>query len=181
MLKTNRLILRQWTKEDYPYLSDLCADEEVMEFFPALLSEDESFAMAERIHSLISERGWGFWAVEIPDQHKFIGFVGLHTPTDAMPFSPCVEIGWRLAKQHWGKGYATEAANAALEYAFTTLNLDEVVAFTTVTNTRSRSVMEKLGMHNSHQNFMHPDIESTHPLCEHVLYKIGKSEWVSQD
>lgn len=148
-----------------------------MEFFPNCLSQEESFAMAERIRSLINKRGWGFWAVEIPDQHKFIGFVGLHTPTDALPFSPCVEIGWRLAKQHWGKGYATEAANIALKYAFTRLHCNEIVAFTTVNNVRSRSVMERLGMHNTGNNFMHPDIKPSHPLCKHVLYKINKSTW----
>jgi ribosomal-protein-alanine N-acetyltransferase len=117
------------------------------------------------------------WAVEIPNQHKFIGFVGLHTTKDNMPFSPCVEIGWRLSKQHWGKGYAIEAATKALEYAFNKLNLAEVVSFTTLANIRSMVVMQNIGMRNSGQNFMHPGIEVSHPQCEHVLYKIIKSEW----
>ncbi|WP_193226531.1 GNAT family N-acetyltransferase [Pseudoalteromonas distincta] len=117
-------------------------------------------------------------AVEIPNQHKFIGFVGLHIPTKKMPFLPCVEVGWRLSRNHWGKGYATEGAKEALRFAFDSLNLDEVVSFTTKANSRSRAVMKKIGMHDSKQNFMHPDIEESHPQCEHVLYKISKNEWV---
>jgi len=177
MLKSNRLLLRQWTEGDFLPFAEICADEEVMAFFPKPQTQQESYEMAEKIQSLIKSRGWGFWAIEIPNKHKFIGFVGLHIPKDSLPFSPCVEIGWRLSKSHWGKGYATEAANAALEYAFNKLNLNEVVSFTTLANVRSIAVMQKIGMRNTDQNFMHPDIENSHPLCEHVLYKINKSEW----
>lgn len=177
MLKTNRLLLRQWTDDDFFVFSEMCSDKDVMEFFPKLQTQKESLEMAKRIQSLIHERGWGLWAVEIPDQDKFIGFVGLHIPKDSMPFSPCIEIGWRLSRQHWGKDYATEAAKVALEYAFNTLNTHEVVSFTTVANIRSRAVMQKIGMRDSKQNFMHPDIEASNPQCEHVLYKISKSEW----
>lgn len=177
MLKTNRLLLRQWTEDDFMPFAEMCCNKDVMEFFPKQLTQKESFDMAEKIQSLIKDRGWGFWALEVPEQYKFIGFVGLHTPTDRMPFSPCVEIGWRLSSQHWGKGYATEAAKAALDYAFNTLNLNEVVSFTTLANVRSMSVMEKIGMSNSEQNFMHPDIEASHAQCEHVLYKINRLQW----
>lgn len=177
MLKTDRLLLRQWTEDDFLPFAELCSDKEVMEYFPKLQAQEESYKIGEKILSLINERGWGFWAVDIPDQHKFIGFVGLHIPTNKMPFSPCVEIGWRLSKKHWGKGYATEAAKEVLKFAFETLNLNEVVSFTTLANNRSKSVMQKIGMRDSAQNFMHPDIEVSHPLCEHVLYKISKSEW----
>ena len=177
MLETDRLVLRQWTENDFLPFAEMCIDKEVMEFFPKPQTHEESYEMGKKIQSLITDRGWGFWAVEIPNQHKFIGFVGLHTPTDTMPFSPCVEIGWRLSKQHWGKGYATEAAEEALKYAFSTLNLEEVVSFTTIANSRSKAVMQKIGMHDSGQNFMHPDIKVSHPQCEHVLYKITKSEW----
>ena len=177
MLKTDRLLLRQWTEDDFLPFSEMCSDTEVMEFFPKPYTQEESYAMGRKILSLISERGWGFWAVEIPARHRFIGFVGLHAPKDTMPFSPCVEIGWRLSKQHWGQGYATEAAEAALNFAFSTLNLNEVVSFTTLANERSKAVMQKIGMRNSNQNFMHPDIELSHPQCEHVLYKISKSTW----
>ena len=131
----------------------------------------------KKIQSLISDRGWGFWAVEIPNQNKFIGFVGLHTPKESMPFSPCIEIGWRLSKQHWNKGYATEAAKAALEFGFNKLNLSEIVSFTTLANVRSMTVMRKIGMRNSGHNFMHPDIEASHPQCEHMLYKANRLEW----
>lgn len=148
-----------------------------MEFFPNLLTEAESLAMAKKIQSLIEARGWGFWAVEIPDEEKFAGFVGLHTPSERLPCSPCVEVGWRLSKPLWGKGYASEAANACLAYAFTTLNLDTVVSFTAVPNVRSQAVMRKIGMWDTNQNFMHPDIDASSPLCEHVLYKISKRAW----
>lgn len=177
MLKTERLLLRQWTEDDFLPFAEMCSDTDVMQHFPKPQTKAESYAMGRKIQSLISERGWGFWAVEIPDQHAFIGFVGLHTPTDKMPFSPCVEIGWRLAKQHWGKGYASEGAREALKFAFNTLDLEEVVSFTTLQNDRSKAVMQKIGMHDSGQNFMHPDIEPGHPQCEHVLYKISQSEW----
>ena len=177
MLKTDRLLLRQWTEDDFFPFTEMCSDKDVMEFFPKLQTQKESYEMAKKIQSLIKDRGWGFWAIEIPDQHKFIGFVGLHTPKDSMPFSPCVEVGWRLSNQHWGKGYATEAAKAALEYAFNKLNLNEVVSFTTLANIRSIAVMQKIGMSNSGQNFMHPDIEVSHVQCEHVLYKLNRSEW----
>ena len=177
MLKTDRLLLRQWTEDDFLPFSEMCSDKEVMEYFPKLQTKDESYKIGEKILALINERGWGFWAVEIPNQYKFIGFVGLHSPTDKMPFSPCIEIGWRLSKQHWGKGYATEAAKEALKFAFTQLNLNEVVSFTTLANERSKSVMQNIGMHDSHQNFMHPDIEASHPQSEHVLFRIRRSEW----
>ncbi len=177
MLKTDRLLLRQWTEDDFLPFAEMCCDKEVMAHFPKLQTRDESYEMGKKILSLINERGWGFWAVEIPNQYKFIGFVGLHTPKDSMPFSPCVEIGWRLSKEHWNKGYATEAAEAVLEYAFNTLDLEEVVSFTTLANERSKAVMKKIGMCDSNQNFMHPDVEDFHPQREHVLYKITKSAW----
>lgn len=177
MLKTERLILRQWTNDDFSPFSKICGDAEVIEFYPKPLTEEESYGLGSRIQSLIKERGWGFWAIELPNRKKFIGFVGLHIPKESLPCSPCVEIGWRIAKEFWNQGYATEAAKESLRYAFTTLNLNEVVSFTTVANVRSQAVMQKIGMSNTGNNFMHPDIEVTHPLCEHVLYKISKLDW----
>ncbi len=176
-LQTDRLILRPWKEEDFIPFAQLCADTDVMEYFPHLLTFAESKSMGVRINSLIQERGWGFWAVEIPEQSTFIGFVGLHIPKDNLPFSPCVEIGWRLAKEYWGQGYATEAAKESLKYAFTKLNINEVVSFTSLVNRRSQAVMEKIGMFNTGNNFMHPDIELGHKLCEHVLFKITKQDW----
>lgn len=179
MLNTERLILRQWTEEDFGPFATMCADPDVMEYFPSLLTREESYAMGRRVRSLIEQRGWGFWAVEVPEQHTFIGFVGLHIPKDHLPFAPCVEIGWRLAKAFWGQGYATEAAKASLGYAFTELNLNEVVSFTALPNQRSQAVMNKIGMRNSGENFLHPDVEQGHDLQEHVLYRISQQDWES--
>jgi RimJ/RimL family protein N-acetyltransferase len=176
MITTKRLILRQWDDADQQPFAQMSRDSRVMAHFPKCLSQEESDKMARKIQSLIAERGWGFWAVEIPDQHAFIGFVGLHIPKDTMPFSPCVEIGWRLAPQHWGRGYATEAANASLHYAFMHLGVEEVVSFTTVNNIGSQAVMKKLGMSYAY-HFAHPDLDASDPLSEHVLYKISKAQW----
>lgn len=179
MLKTERLLLRQWTQDDLLPFAEISGDKDVMEFYPSALSTEQSVALGTRIKTLIAECGWGFWAVELPEKCKFIGFVGLHIPGDEMPFSPCVEIGWRIAKAHWNNGYATEAARASLKYAFEVLKLPEVVSFTTVANTRSQAVMRKIGMTNTGQNFMHPAIDASHPQCEHVLFKITANEWQS--
>ncbi len=176
-LETDRLLLRKWIEQDLAILAVLNSDPEVMKYLPALLSREESKAMAEKCKSLISERGWGFWAVEQKSSGKFIGFVGLHTSKSNLPFSPCVEIGWRLLKDCWGKGYATEAAQEALVFAFNTLKLKEVVSFTAISNSRSRSVMDRLGFSNTHQNFEHPGLKKSHLLSAHVLYKITKQEW----
>lgn len=178
MLKTKRLLLRQWTEEDFPPLAKMCADKDVMAFFPKLLTREQSFDMGNRAMSLIQEHGWGAWVVELPGQQKFIGFVGLHISDGNLPCSPCVEILWRLEKQHWGKGYAVEAALAALNYAFCELQLKELVSFTALGNVRSQTVMKNIGMHNTRHNFMHPDVEPNHPLCEHVLYKISRDQWL---
>ena len=167
-LETERLKLRQWKHSDYKPFSEMNADSEVLKYFPHTLSESESNALADKIESLIAKKGWGFWAVELKNSNDFIGFVGLHEPTD-LPFTPCVEIGWRLAKQYWRHGYATEAAQAALKFAFETLCLDEVVSFTSLLNKRSQAVMQKLNMVDSGQNFEHPNVPVGNQLREHVL------------
>ena len=177
-LETSRLKLRQWRKQDFPVFAAINADTTVMKYYPNTLSEKESNELANRIQSLISERGWGFWAVEEKNGEEFIGFVGLHIPTAELPCTPCVEIGWRLAKSLWGNGYATEAAKAALNVAFEQLSLSEVYSFTSVGNARSRSVMERIGMVNTGDNFEHPDIPPGHQLREHVLYKLTKEQWI---
>lgn len=177
-LETERLILRQWKDADYPKFAALNADTFVMEFFQKPLSRKESDGLAERIRSLITERGWGLWAIELKENGEFIGFTGLHIPNPTLPFSPCVEVGWRLIKRSWGHGYATEAAKESLRFAFEDLDLDEVVSFATLHNSKSQSVMRKIGMENSNQNFVHPDIDPNSPLREHVLFKISKSHWL---
>ncbi len=173
--ETDRLKLRQWRSEDYPLFALMNADPIVMDYFPALLTSEESDELAQRMETLIAEKGWGFWALEVRGQ--FAGFVGLNEPGYPLPFSPCVEVGWRLAQEFWGYGYATEAANVALKFAFETLGLTEVVAFTAVSNVRSQAVMQRLKMRNTGENFEHPRVPIGHPLREHVLYQIGRSDW----
>jgi RimJ/RimL family protein N-acetyltransferase len=144
-----------------------------MEYFPATLSRAESDAFAERVRSEMAERGFGLWAVELPGVAPFIGFTGLAVPRFAAHFTPCIEVGWRLAREHWGHGYATEAARAALEHGFDALGLDEIVSFTATGNAKSRRVMEKLGMtRDLADDFAHPGLPSGHPLRRHVLYRI---------
>ncbi|MEE8379956.1 MAG: GNAT family N-acetyltransferase [Gammaproteobacteria bacterium] len=173
-LKTERLRLRQWKQEDFPAFAMLNADPEVMRYYPDTLNEEESNDMAQRFESLLAYRGWGFWVVEKLDDKKFMGFVGLHEPTYDLPVTPCVEIGWRLARKYWGYGYATEAAKASLMVAFENLDLPEVYSFTSVLNKKSQAVMERLEMVNMKQNFEHPMIPGNSPLREHVLYRIDK-------
>lgn len=176
-LKTKRLKLRQWQESDFPLFANINADLEVMAHFPSTMSQTQSNEMAKRIQALISERGWGFWAIEKKKTHEFIGFVGLHEPIMELPFSPCVEIGWRLAKEHWGKGYASEAAKEALKFAFGPLSLAKVYSFTSTSNLKSRAVMERLKMVNTRQNFEHPQIPPGNLLREHVLYEITRERW----
>lgn len=176
-IDTPRLRLRQWRPSDVVPFAAMNADPRVMEFFPELMRPPESRAVARRIRELIQMRGWGLWAVEVRNGARFIGFVGLHVPTPKLPCSPCVEVGWRLAPAHWGKGYATEGAHAALEVGFARLGLDEIVSFTSLPNLRSQAVMQRLGMARDALSFTHPDIPQASPLCEHVLYRMRREHW----
>lgn len=169
--ETPRLLLRGWQDSDLPAFAALNADPEVMKYFPAPLSRAESDAQASRIRQFIQQHGWGLWAVEVKGKTPFIGFVGLAIPGDDLPCSPCVEIGWRLAKDHWGHGYASEAAHGTLDVAFNTLQLPEVVSFTAEINLPSRRVMERIGMNFSGETFEHPRLPPGHPLRKHVLYR----------
>ena len=178
-IQTARLTLRQWRAEDRADFAVMNADPEVMRYFAKTLTTTESDQVAQRIESLIAAQGWGFWAVEKRDDNRFIGFVGLNRPDYPLPVESCVEIGWRLSKGQWGNGYATEAAKGALTVAFEKLNLPEVYAFTAPTNVKSQSVMQRLGMVNTHNNFAHPLVPAGHPLQEHVLYKIDRQTWLS--
>jgi RimJ/RimL family protein N-acetyltransferase len=174
---TERLLLRQWRLSDYEPFAALNADSRVMEFFPATLEREASDAGIARCQSKIAERGWGLWAAEIRSSNEFIGFVGLQVPTVPLPFSPCVEIGWRLAYAHWGKGFASEAARAALRVGFEQLQLQEIVSFTAVNNRRSRAVMERLGMQQAETTFEHPGMPEGSPLREHCLYRLTRARW----
>jgi RimJ/RimL family protein N-acetyltransferase len=173
-LTTHRLVLREWRDEDLEPFAEMNADPRVMEFMIKTLSRIESDGMVDRIRQHFHEHGFGLWAVEIAATTTFIGFVGLSIPRFEAHFTPCVEIGWRLAFDHWGKGYATEAARHVLEYGFCTLNLEEVVSFTAKGNHRSQAVMERLGMrYNPLDDFEHPMMPENHPMKSHVLYRTG--------
>jgi RimJ/RimL family protein N-acetyltransferase len=172
---TARLQLRQWRESDRLPFAQLNADPRVMEYFPATLDRAASDALVDRCQALIAQQGWGFWAVEIKETCELIGFVGLHRPIAELPFSPCVEVGWRLAYDYWGKGYATEAATAALQVGFEILELPEIVSFTAVMNQRSRAVMERLGMQESAaETFEHPLVPVGHRLRQHCLYRLSR-------
>lgn len=178
VLVTERLLLRQWREADLAPFAALNADPRVMEFFPRPLDRAESDALAARLSAFIRERGFGFWAAERKADGAFLGFVGLNAPAWTAPFTPCVEIGWRLARACWGQGYATEAARAALAFGFATLGLAEIVAFTVPGNRRSRAVMERLGMHRDPAaDFEHPAVPEGHALRRHVLYRLTRSAW----
>jgi RimJ/RimL family protein N-acetyltransferase len=171
-LITPRLRLREWRDTDFPAFAALNADPEVMLHFPEMLDRAASDALAERIVAHFDRHGFGPWAVEVPGVADFAGFVGLMVPAFDAHFTPCVEIGWRLARTAWGHGYATEAARAALDYAFGTLKLDEVVSMTVPANLRSRAVMERLGMTRlPADDFDHPRLPQGHALQRHVLYR----------
>ena len=172
-LETERLRLRPWRRSDLVPFAYINADPDVMRYFPSTLSAEESDAVAERIIAHFDTHGFGFWAVEVPGGPEFIGFVGLNHCLPPLPFVPAVEIGWRLATAHQGLGYATEAAQSALDFAFDSLRLNEIVAYTTVNNTPSRNVMHKLGMtRDPRDDFGHPRIPTHHPLHPHVVYRV---------
>jgi len=176
-LRTTRLLLRPWRPGDKEPFARLNADPQVMEHFPAALTRAESDALVDRIQARIAEDGFGFWALEVAETGSFIGFTGLSRPRFSAHFTPAVEIGWRLARNAWGQGYATEAARAATAYAFDQAGLDEIVSFTPRTNTRSQAVMRRLGMrHDSADDFDHPQLPPGHPLAPHVLYRLGADE-----
>ncbi|MEM9555555.1 MAG: GNAT family N-acetyltransferase [Acidobacteriota bacterium] len=171
---SERLQLRSWRDADRAPFAALNADPVVMEHYPAPLTRAESDALLDRWQAQIEARGWGFWAVEHKDTGTLIGGVGLSIPRPPFPFLPCVEVGWRLARQHWGHGYATEAARVALDAGFGPIGLDEIVSFTAASNLRSRAVMERLGMRYD-RDFEHPALAIGHPLRRHCLYRLVPS------
>ncbi len=168
-LETPRLFLRQWKDSDYAPFAALHADPFVMEHFPFMLSCEQSDAFANKARQGIEEKGWGLWAVECKENGEFIGMVGLQPVSDFLPFAPAVEVLWRLAYPYWGRGYATEAANACIDFAFQTLGEDHVVAFTALKNSRSEAVMKRLAM-EYHGVFDHPQLPDGHPSKPHHLY-----------
>lgn len=177
ILETSRLTLRPWQAEDFAPFARMNANAQVMQYFPQTLNTAESDALAEKFQRLIELNGWGFWALELKQTGQFIGFTGLHFQPVLFEFSPCTEIGWRLAFEFWHQGYAAEAASASLKFAFNILKLEEVKAFTAVQNKPSETLMLRLGM--QHQGyFNHPKLDADSPLLRHTLYGIKPADFL---
>ena len=176
LMTTDRLILRRWRESDREPFARLNADARVMEFMPGILSVQESNMLADRIEAHFQQHGFGLYAAELRSNGSFIGFVGLSVPSFQAAFTPCVEIGWRLAADYWKQGLATEGAREIARYGFEILGVPELVSFTVPANTRSIRVMKKLGMSNNPQDdFDHPRLPVGHPLRRHVLYRVCRS------
>lgn len=172
-LETQRLILRDWTEQDLAEFRLMNKDSRVMRYFPKTLTHEETDSLYEKIQEEFRDYGFGLYAVETKEQHEFIGFIGFHRATFEAPFTPCVEIGWRLKYEAWGKGYATEGAKACLNHGFAKLGFDKVYSFTAKINHPSQNVMQKIGM-TKVMDFWHPNVSAESPLSEHVLYYIEK-------
>lgn len=175
---TARLRLRNWRESDRAPFAALNADPVVMEFFASRPDREQSDASIDAWTDQIATRGWGLWAAETLEGGDFIGFVGLAVPRWPLPFSPCVEIGWRLARPFWGRGLASEAAGAVLALGFERLELPEIVSFTTLRNQRSRAVMERIGLRlDPAGEFEHPALPEGHVLRRHCLYRLARADW----
>jgi ribosomal-protein-alanine N-acetyltransferase len=177
-LRTDRLVLRGWREPDREPYAAMNADPRVMEHFPGTMTRAESDAHVDAIAEHFAARGYGLWAVEVPGEAEFIGFVGLSVPRFQAHFTPAVEVGWRLATFAWGRGYATEAAREALRFGFEEAGLAEIVSFTAPVNERSRAVMRGIGMtHDPAGDFDHPALPPGHRLRRHVLYRLSSPDW----
>ena len=180
---TKRLLLRMWKNSDGDPYAALNADPAVMRFFPGLQTREASDRDIERWDAELNDRGWSNWAVETRAADQFIGFIGLSVPRRALPFMPCVELGYRLAQEHWGKGYATEGAKAAVRVGFEQLGLAEIVSFTAIINLPSRAVMERVGMTNANEDFDYPNpaLAQDNKLKRHCLYRITREQWLRME
>jgi RimJ/RimL family protein N-acetyltransferase len=173
MIETDRLLLRRWIEEDREPFFRLNSDASVMEFMPKCLLRVESDLLIDRIEDHFREHSFGLYAMELREEHSFIGFLGLAVPAFTAHFTPCVEIGWRLCADYWGRGLASEGARAVVKHAFEELRLGDLVSFTVPANIRSRRVMERIHMvHNPAEDFEHPNLPDGHPLQRHVLYRL---------
>jgi RimJ/RimL family protein N-acetyltransferase len=177
-LRTERLSLRRWRDEDRAPFAAMNADPSVMAYFPGVLDRALSDAIIDRTEAAFDADGFGLWAIERSADGRFLGFVGLSRPSFETAFTPCIEIGWRLAADAWGHGYATEGAVAVRDHAFDDLGLDDLLSWTTEANVPSRRVMERIGMHHDPlDDFDHPRLPAGHPLRPHVLYRLQRAEW----
>ncbi len=178
-IETARLLLRNWQASDLAAFVAMNRDAEVMRYFPALLTEEQSLVFYSRIQQHIASHGFGLYAVIIKETRAFAGFTGCMIPAFEASFTPCVEIGWRFNKRYWGQGLAKEAALACLEFGFTKLGFEEIVSFTSIHNHPSEKLMQKIGMQHK-QNFMHPKLPLGDFLCEHVLYTLSKQQFLER-
>jgi RimJ/RimL family protein N-acetyltransferase len=183
LLKTERLILREWTSADRAPFARMNADPRVMEFLTGTITREESDRLVtERVEAHFREHGFGLCAAELAENHEFIGFIGLAVPAFEASFTPCVEIGWRLAAEYWGRGLATEGAREILRYAFEERGLAELVSFAAEGNVRSRRVMEKIGMsRDPAEDFDHPKLAAGDLMRRHVLYRLTRSRWEARE
>lgn len=175
--ETAHLKLRVWREADLAPFAQMNGDAEVMRFFPSAQSPEQSEASVSTWLSQFESQGWSNWAVELKSSREFVGFIGLTVPRRQLPFSPCVEVGWRLKRAAWGQGYATEGAAACLRVGFEQLDLNEIVSFTAIRNLPSVAVMQRIGMFNANADFEHPAVPEGHPLRLHCLYKLSKAQW----
>jgi RimJ/RimL family protein N-acetyltransferase len=177
-LRTERLLLRRWRGSDLDAFAAINADPEVMEHMPATLTRASSAALIERFERFFEDHGYGLWALEIPGEASLAGYVGIDPVEIDVPFAPAVELSWRLGRPFWGRGIASEAAGAAMAFAFERLALAELVAYTTVANGRSRRLMERLRMvRDPAEDFLHPGLPPDSQLAPHVLYRIDAERW----
>ena len=179
IIETDRLILRNWRDEDHAAMHRLNSDEVVMKYFPFRRSRIESNLTMETIRNRISSQGFGFAAVELKQSGKVIGLAGLSNFADDVPFAPAIEIGWRLLPEHWGNGYATEAARAWIAHGFNKFGIDSIVSFAVADNIGSIAVMKRLGMrHYPDMDFDHPSVSDEYPsLKRHVFFSICAEEF----
>lgn len=183
MIRTERLLLRRWRDEDRAPFAALNADPAVMEHMARTLTREQSDAFVDRIEACWDVRGLGLWAIEVPGAAPFIGYVGLW-PADDVAGAGTVEVGWRLARDHWGNGYATEGAREALRFGFAEIGLEEIVSFTVAQNERSRRVMERIGLRRDPAgDFDHPRVDpvANPELVRHVLYRLSRAQWLARD
>ncbi len=179
-IETERLILREWKEEDKAPFARMNADPMVMEFFPRRLTENDSNHLVDRFQKHFETSGFGFYAVELKKTGDFMGFAGLQAVEMAVPFTPAVEIAWRLDYEYWGKGYATEAAQTVLGHGFTELKLKEIVAYAVHDNSRAIKLIEKIGMkRDPKMDFDYPHLPKDHPLGRFVLYRMAKKQYQS--
>lgn len=173
-ITTERLILRRWIEDDRDPFAEMMADPEFNRYMPGPFSRSRSNSMLDQFQTHFEKNGFGIWAVELKETTQFIGCIGLAI-RENLPFSPCVEIGWRIRPRFWNQGYATEGALAALDLGLGPLKLGEIVSFTVPENLASLRVMEKIGMMRDPEgDFDHPNLEPGHPLRRHVLYRIKR-------